>query len=187
MLEIDMEIRGDPYWLGLTDVERTVELREIVNKLNNSQSVPNNLGNPTNTNNNSQFVNVYDTDATILLKFRSGGQPSSETGLQNLEQESDFFYGIYIVLEVNHEFKDGKFTQRLKAMRDTLIDLTAIRAAEKQGMSTNQPNTLPGVTPTNSPLQPNNGVNTTQLINNGESSGKMIARASNNPNTNQIA
>lgn len=187
MLEIDMEIRGDPYWLGLTDVERTVELREIVNKLNNNQSVPNNLGNPTNTNNNSQFVNVYDTDATILLKFRSGGQPSSETGFQNLEQESDFFYGIYIVLEVNHEFKDGKFTQRLKAMRDTLIDLTAIRAAEKQGMSTNQPNTLPGVTPTNSPLQPNNGVNTTQLINNGESSGKMIARASNNPNTNQIA
>lgn len=145
MLEIDMEIRGDPYWLGLTDVERTVELRSFVDKLNNNQSVPSNLGNPTNTNNTGQFVNVYDNDATILLKFRSGGQPSSETGLQNLEQESDFFYGIYTVLEVIHEFRDGKFTQKLKAIRDTMIDLTAIRAAEKQGVSINQPQQIASV------------------------------------------
>ena len=68
-----------------------------------------------------------------------------------MDQESDFFYGIYTVLEIVHEFKEGKFTQRIKAMRDILIDISAIRAADKQATSSTQPNQIASVVPSAQP------------------------------------
>ena len=191
MLEIDMEIRGDTYWLGITDVERAPELENVIRKITQPDiqtATPNTGSSATAAANNQKqtFVQIFDADATILLKFRAGAQPDSQTGFQKLDTESDFFYGIYTIIQVEHDFREGKFTQKLKGNRDTLIDLSVIRAAEKQAASKTQPQTLPGVTPPNLPLQSNNGVTTTQLVNNSESSGKMIASASNNPNTNQI-
>ena len=136
LLELDLEIRGDPYWLGLTDTERNQELLAWMQTLQPGGVEP--VATPTITNREA-FVNRYDQDANILVKFRAGSPPDVNTGFQNLTDGSTFFYGVYTVIECTHEFKQGKFTQRLKAIRDMLINVSQLRAAERTATSTNQP------------------------------------------------
>lgn len=147
MLEIDMEIRGDPYWLGVTDVERARNLINIIknNQGTNATTASPNTGNSSTSSSSStsstNFVQVFDADSTILLRFRAGAQPDSNTGFQKLDLESDFFYGIYTVIQVEHDFRDGKFTQKLKGVRDTLIDLSTLRTAGVENTNPTQPQT----------------------------------------------
>lgn len=177
MLEIDMEIRGDPYWLGITDVERAQELFNVIRQITQptGQAAEPNTGSSATAASNNQklnFVQTFDADTTILLKFRAGAQPDIETGFQQLSTESDFFYGIYTVIQVDHEFKDGKFTQKLKGHRDTLIDLSVIRGAELTTVNQTQPQVLPSVVGTGRQIGQSN--NTTQATVAAESSGEMV-------------
>lgn len=136
LLEIDLEIRGDPYWLGATDLERTQELKKFLDQLSVSNSgVPDRLSGNT----RPGEVDKHDQDANILLKFRAGSAPDAHTGFMNLKDDSTFFYGIYTVIECVHEFRGGKFTQKLKAFRDTLINVDQLRAADSTSLSSNQP------------------------------------------------
>lgn len=143
LLELDLEIRGDPYWLGLTDTERNQELLAWMN----TQQGGVEPASPVRIVNRDSFVNRYDQDANIMVKFRAGSPPDQNTGFQNLTDGSTFFYGVYTVIECVHEFKQGKFTQRLKAVRDLLINVSQLRAAERGSTSVNQPRQVPVATP----------------------------------------
>jgi hypothetical protein len=141
LLEIDLEIRGDPYWLGKTDLERTRELRNFLQTLGGATNGanPNTSQTQSSAQNRPGMVDKQDQDANILLKFRSGVAPNKDTGFMNLSDESTFFYGIYTVIECIHEFKSGKFTQRLKAYRDALINIDTLRQADRTIQSASQP------------------------------------------------
>jgi hypothetical protein len=153
LLEIDLEIRGDPYWLGITDLERTQELLGFLETLRTGGSLPDTLGVPTAGNagttsfSRAGLVDKHDQDANILLKFRAGSPPKENTGFMDLNDGSTFFYGVYTVIECMHEFKSGKFTQRLKAFRDVLINVDQLRAADRTAVNATQPQQVPTTQP----------------------------------------
>lgn len=152
LLSVNLEIRGDPYWLGITDLERSKELMQFARQLQTStDGVPANLGAPqqggTPGANRAGVVDRYESDANILLRFRAGSAPRVDTGFMNLRDDSTFFYGVYTVIEVNHKFQQGKFTQELSTFRDPLINVDQLRRAEANAGSTTQPTPVASVQP----------------------------------------
>lgn len=155
LTEIEMDIRGDPYWLGLSNVERESELNDYINNRAAAQSgvtaTFGRLVGREGADQNAAYANYYDRDASFLLLFRPGDQPSIETGLMEFK-DSVFFNGIYHTIEVTHMFNNGQFTQKLRAVRD-LININAVRdapAANAGGTtaSQNQPQAVPSAQPT---------------------------------------
>jgi hypothetical protein len=155
LLEIDLEIRGDPYWLGRTALERSTELLAIFNRTP-STNTPTPTPTPaagstpagaaaasTGQTAGASQVDRDDQDANILLRFRAGTPPKEDTGFMNLSEGSTFFYGIYTIIEVTHEFKQGKFTQKLKGTRDLLINIEQLRLADPVENSRTQPQQVP--------------------------------------------
>jgi hypothetical protein len=162
MLEIDIEIVGDPYWMGSNDIQRESQLQSFLG------GSPTTAPNAVNSNsvvvpisNSSNQVNSLEKDENILVRFRAGAPPDEKTGLMPLTSNSVFFSGVYTVIEVVHSFKDGKFTQKLHAMRDTSIDLQAIGANTTSAPADSSSNTpvvgngaAKNVTPSNVPATP---------------------------------
>jgi hypothetical protein len=134
MLDLDMKIKGDPYWLGVSDVERMKELSEFVEAAEATGRAADEVAAS-----RSDTAEWFNRDTVFLLKFRAGTPPNVTTGFQNLNNESDFFYGIYTAIEVTHEFKNGVFTQQLKATRDMLINVSTIRQAQSRASNPTQP------------------------------------------------
>lgn len=128
LTEIEMEIRGDPYWLGETNLERLEELTRI-SADGSSRTFASTINQRT-----DQYANYHGQDAGFLLLFRAGNQPSEVTGYMNFERgnrenQSVFFNGLYLAIEVTHVFSNGKFTQKIRAQRDNLIDLSRVGGA----------------------------------------------------------
>lgn len=104
LLSIEIEIRGDPYWLGSDDFNYKYGTLQKQNQ----QTII-----------NSDF---YSSIVMFLLRF---GIPENFQNLydQNLliDQYDNFYNGIYFVTSVESTFSKGKFTQKLKSSR--LINL----------------------------------------------------------------
>lgn len=135
LTEIEMEIRGDPYWLGETNLERLEELNRI-SADGSSRTFASTISQRT-----DQYANYHGQDAGFLLLFRAGNQPSESTGYMNFEQgsrenQSVFFNGLYLAIEVTHVFSNGKFTQKIRAQRDNLIDLARVGGAGASSSAT---------------------------------------------------
>jgi hypothetical protein len=63
----------------------------------------------------------YSGENGFILSFRTGEAPNENTGLMQFDSSSVAFDGLYGVREIVSSFRDGKFSQMLKAMRDPLI------------------------------------------------------------------
>lgn len=109
MVNITMEIRGDPYWLGASNIERDRQLSE-------GETL------------NDDFAVYQPYDAFFLLAFRAGSIPDEKTGFMDLRDDVDFFNALYIAVQVTHIFREGKFTQRIEATRDPLSNLNEVRS-----------------------------------------------------------
>lgn len=110
LVQAELEIRGDPYWLGLGNIEENTMIG--------------NGNNPPPTNPNGAWF--FGGETGFILTFRTGEPPSEETGYMQFSQESVAFSGLYSVLEVKSFFKNGQFLQRIKAVKDPLLpDLQA--------------------------------------------------------------
>lgn len=144
MIEVDMKIKGDPYWLGVSDVERMQELTKFLDGGASTEEVA-----PSRTN----TAEWFNRDAVFLLKFRAGTPPNVATGFQELNNDSDFFYGIYTAIEIKHEFKSGMFTQEVKAIRDMLINVSTIRQAESRVRNVTQPSVASSTSTSATPSQ----------------------------------
>ena len=135
MTTIEMEIRGDPYWLGIDNLERTEEFESWYPRLTTASgqptsgtTIPNLTTNPlmgASDTRSTDFANYNNYDAMFVLLFRSGITPDEKTGYMNLDANVEFFSAIYQCTEVTHIFKDGKFLQKLNATKDNLTDLKA--------------------------------------------------------------
>lgn len=99
--KIELEIRGDPYWLGESDVEVFSRL-----ETNNVSQIA-----------TSQFANYLRGENCFFLTFKTPKNYNDTTGFVEL-QNADMFVGIYAVQKISHNFSDGKFTQKLQAIRD---------------------------------------------------------------------
>jgi hypothetical protein len=105
---IELGIRGDPWWLAISNI-----------KLNNlALQLTNNPG----TVNTTDFqANFLGGDNCFLLEMRVGVVIDETTGLARADsQGADFFTGIYAATEIVSNFREGKFTQNIKAIKDIL-------------------------------------------------------------------
>jgi hypothetical protein len=111
-LNIDLSIRGDPWWIPIGNIFQNTLAEELV-------------GTQRSTGNGSQVYNAsyLGGDNEILLEFRAGVIINEDTGLAIVDQNgADFFTGLYVVNNITNTFNRGKFTQLLKCARDVLTD-----------------------------------------------------------------
>lgn len=115
LINVDMEIRGDPYWIGYSNMERKLHMRE----------------GPPPFSDDTQFPNYIEGDCTFLLHFDYPFDIDPETGDPVIRENSsgrriDTFNGIYRVVRVEHRFTGGVFSQTLHANRLSLIDIARV-------------------------------------------------------------
>lgn len=138
LTEIEMDIKGDPYWFGKTNLERERELvalfdNERAEQAALSQGLPAPPARPAPERRNigtvidSTKANYYDYDAHFLLIFRGGQIPDPDTGFPDLKK-SVYFSAVYQAITVTHKFENGAFTQKINAVRDALINLDGLRS-----------------------------------------------------------
>ncbi len=105
MVELDMTIRGDPYWLGEPDPQKRLSIQAKGSR------------------------DLTNSDVYILMTFGfpvdyDDGGPEGNidshagTGLAKVETRENGFNGIYRVIRVENEFSGGKFTQKLQGNID---------------------------------------------------------------------
>lgn len=119
MVNITMEIRGDPYWLGASNCERDRQLLSGILGYRGAAGTPGTPATPV----NDEFAVYQPYDAFFMLAFRAGTIPDENTGFMDLRDDVDFFNALYMMVQVTHIFKDGKFTQKCEATRDPLSNL----------------------------------------------------------------
>ena len=101
MMNIELEIRGDPYWLGHSNIEVNLNVPDNLNQLP------------------EDFAEYVGGDNMFYLSFRSGQAPNEDTGLMEFTTNNQFVDGFYSVVEVKNTFSNGRFTQVLKSFKDT--------------------------------------------------------------------
>lgn len=120
MQVVEMEIRGDPYWLGPGGMMKSwqdVNNKQIRDILKNSMP--------------SYCMDFNNGDTYCLIRFRYPvGYDDSTINMENYEKkgvkeirESQTFTGIYQVTRVESKFDSGQFTQRLTCTRMPLIQI----------------------------------------------------------------
>ena len=102
--KVELEIRGDPYWIGFGNVEED----RIIG--NGNRPIP--------TDTSSAWF--YNGELGFLLTFRTGEEPNEKTGLMEFSNSAIAFTGLYNVVSIRSVFSGGKFTQTLSAIRDNL-------------------------------------------------------------------
>ena len=97
LVEIELEIRGDPYWFGR----------------------PRKVTNAKQQNIKTKHPDYFKGAAYFLLDTRFGDEYSDD-GLIHTDQ-LDMFAGLYMVTTVTASFNNGVFTQFLKSLRQLQI------------------------------------------------------------------
>lgn len=109
MREIDLEIRGDPHWLGQGDLHRT----NINRSENGRASIPG-------------MADYYTGDNLFLFNMRYPFTLDDEGGVVLRQDENgapkDGFTGFYFPKRVDNIFEGGTFRQIIHAGRFQLID-----------------------------------------------------------------
>lgn len=113
---IDLEIRGDPYWMGLGNIEEN----RIIGDGNQAPPVQRNA------------AWYYSGETGFLLTFRTGEAPNETNGYMEFRQSSIAFAGMYSALKIRNIFSDGKFIQSINAVKDSLLELSAVTSTTGQ-------------------------------------------------------
>jgi hypothetical protein len=117
-VSIDLDIRGDPFWLGLGNIAE-------------NQYIENHT-----TPQGQDAAWFYSGETGFLLLFRTGEAPSEDSGLMEFKNTSVAFAGLYGATNIKSTFRDGKFTQNIKAVRDPLISQGLPTTAELEKLTT---------------------------------------------------
>lgn len=120
LVRIDLEIRGDPYWLGLSNLERRAVLNDVVNPSEVYTNLP----------------NFSQGDNTFALTLRFPSTMDSATG-EPVFRSDDVFNGLYRCNRITHTFADGQYTQKLSATKLELAMLPASSLTDNDVVITN--------------------------------------------------
>lgn len=115
LMSIELTIRGDPFWLGETNLSKSVYLRGN--------------GNPPPAS-SYQSPHMFG-EQNIVLSFKIPFQESSST-FQPVLLNDMMYTGVYIVTQITNKFVNGQFTQVLSGLRQPLISVL-----NAQGYTTN--------------------------------------------------
>jgi hypothetical protein len=121
LLNISLQIRGDPYWLGMSNLERRARM--------NGAPKPSK---------DTYLPSFVEGDSTLALIFRFPAGIDPKTG-NVLIRKDDIFNGLYRVRSVKHHFAGGEFTQTVEAHRLELI--TAVTSQALSGGTDTAPST----------------------------------------------
>lgn len=102
LLQLTLEIRGDPYWLGQTNLDRALVLRS---------------GAPTYSKDNAP--DWASSKELIFVTFRYPLTVGDD--FVPVLRQSQSFNGLYMVYHIKHVFADGAFKQIIQAVRQPLI------------------------------------------------------------------
>ena len=111
LLNLELEIRGDPYWLGLPE-EAKYDREEI------PPSNPFSGNRPSEQELNEQFD--YDIGPPFFLFSQFFPREHDSQGLMK-SYYNPLYSGVFQAMTVIHSFRGGGFTQFLTAIRDTEI------------------------------------------------------------------
>jgi hypothetical protein len=105
MMQIEMEIHGDPYWLASSGSGNYIAKETQYANVNSDLS-----------------VNIHNGEVHMIVRFKTPTDINDSTGLYNLNGSQALlqYSGIYKVLRVEHRFVDGKFTQRIFANKNQI-------------------------------------------------------------------
>ena len=103
---IHLEVRGDPFWLGIGNVDEDLAVGDGNNEP------------PTNT----SAAWWYNGDVGFLFTLRTGQSYNEQTGIMDLNDRVLMWNAFYSVIKVKNTFKAGQFTQELNAIRDSLTE-----------------------------------------------------------------
>jgi hypothetical protein len=131
MLEIELTIRGDPYWMGTTNLEDNERSKTLLNLSNagNQRGVDAIM---------RDRANYLLGENMFLLTFRTGSNYREDTGFMEFEKSSDYFNGIYAVLEVENKFENGSFTQDIRAYKELFSQKYGKELSTGKAMSDDQ-------------------------------------------------
>lgn len=108
LLNIEMTIRGDPFWLGETNFEKINKLKTMRDILTMSMG------------DDGEFASFLNKENLFYLKFNTPNQYDEDSGFMKMDTDNTF-EGLYAVHSVTSSFSDGKFIQNLSAIRDPHI------------------------------------------------------------------
>ncbi len=112
--QLNMDIKGDPYWLGSGNLEtgfylsQTFAQRGEVSKQTANQ---NSVDSPDYSRGDFMFLMTY----KYPRGFADDGSPDIKM--------NDFFTGVYVAKKIIHKFENGQFTQSVESFRQPLIDV----------------------------------------------------------------
>jgi hypothetical protein len=109
MFKISIDIRGDPYWLGASNLDR----RALLNGLTLKQSQHADL---------KALPTFVQHDTAFALNFRFPARIDPETQIPEIRKD-DSFNGVYVVTMIKSVFSDGAFTQTLDAYKLPLVNM----------------------------------------------------------------
>jgi len=147
-MNIEVEIRGDPYWMGNGNV---IDDGYIFNKMNAVSTPVKSTGSttfsnpPYSTTPTESRANYLLSSCMFILAIRTGQNYNESTGIMTFESSSQFYNGAYVVTEVTNSFKQGSFTQTLSAYKDPLAQI-ATASIPPSGESSAGSGNVPGLT-----------------------------------------
>lgn len=136
--KVTLSIRGDPYWLGAGNLERTVQ--RAINFSAPRNHTAQNVVSP-------QQVDYTFGDMMFLIAFKypMGVNPDGSPMLKYNES----FTGIYKVTQVTHTFEGGQFKQDLIGTRQPLSNafqaLNFAGSSQASGTGSSNPTTTTGL------------------------------------------
>lgn len=139
-IQIDLEIRGDPYWLGenhfkrqsdLGETERGGDNKPIVLVTKTTDSIRNQLNIKTRAN-TEEAPAYFIAEQLFLLTFKTPDlhRELSPSGTP-VTKNSAVVNGLYQVHKVVNEFKEGRFTQKLTAKKEPYTSQYSLVALDK--------------------------------------------------------
>lgn len=109
LMQIDLEIRGDPSWLGLSGVEQRLQ-ETLFTPIVKENTLAQRMGRE---------------DILFVLEMKFSRFENAETGLldftDNELQSETIVSGVYQAVEIASRFQEGAFTQVIHAIKDTKI------------------------------------------------------------------
>lgn len=117
LVTLDLDIKGDPWWLGPASGDNQAEVRgsEFVSDVTDEKSIR--------LNGDDNYV-LFDLQTPRLYDFDTEDEDSeNNSGYWSKMGTSYFLTGVYMVRGVNTIFSGGEFSQELNLVRQTAIDL----------------------------------------------------------------
>jgi hypothetical protein len=146
LFDIELKIKGDPYWIEPAPVGRNAKLESVLDK----ELAKRGMGGSTATSNTEVASADYISGQSYFI-FNSvtASEWDPVTGLRPKGAvRNNLISGVYAVVQINHEFSQGQFVQTLVAVRDPKINLGKIvinseKLPNEKATSINQDESVP--------------------------------------------